>query len=307
MDERLVKILHKLKDYYPYYELNFKTKPTNKSTILLTADDNRVYEFNPDIILKDVEFLKDNENYDNFILQLFLDPLKTYHKKNNPNRVKAGRKSKGLSLQEIQAAINNTNSNSAAARYCNVSYNTYKKYSKLYNKWEENLNTRGVGMKSAKHYIKISGKRYTKQDLIDGNIPITYSNSNLKQKIINMSLLKEECSVCGFHEKRITDGKIPLMIDYIDGYSDNRKLENIRFLCFNCYYLYVGTFWYRKKGLQKNNIQIENEFKLMQSREKKQNNYVDVQPIMDENIKDIESNLPKSGASIKVLNYKIKD
>jgi hypothetical protein len=48
--------------------------------------------------------------------------------------------------------------------------------------------------------------------------------------------------VCGFNEGRITDGKIPLHIDYIDGDSNNKSFENIRLLCPNHYFLFNGTF-----------------------------------------------------------------
>ena len=46
----------------------------------------------------------------------------------------------------IEDAISNTNSNSAAARWIGVTYNTYKKWSKYYGLFERNLNQSGVGI-----------------------------------------------------------------------------------------------------------------------------------------------------------------
>ena len=34
----------------------------------------------------------------------------------------------------------------------------------------------------------------------------------------------EKCNCCGFEEKRVTDGKVPLVLDFIDG---NRKITNM--------------------------------------------------------------------------------
>ena len=49
------------------------------------------------------------------------------------------------------------------------------------------------------------------------------------------------CSCCGFSEARITDGKYPLLLDFLDGDLNNRILDNIRPLCFNCFFLLVGN------------------------------------------------------------------
>ena len=51
----------------------------------------------------------------------------------------------------------------------------------------------------------------------------------------------EECEVCGFNERRMTDYTVPLMLDWIDGDKTNHKLDNLRVLCLNCYYLQVGN------------------------------------------------------------------
>ena len=52
----------------------------------------------------------------------------------------------------------------------------------------------------------------------------------------------EECSICGWNEERVTDNTICLNIDFLDGDSKNRALENMRLLCPNCYLSNNGHF-----------------------------------------------------------------
>ena len=44
------------------------------------------------------------------------------------------------------------------------------------------------------------------------------------------------------NDGRVTDEKIPLSIDFKDGNSDNKSLQNMRLLCPNCYYVWNGFF-----------------------------------------------------------------
>ena len=49
----------------------------------------------------------------------------------------------------------------------------------------------------------------------------------------------------------MTDYTIPLMLDWQDGDKTNHKLENIRVLCLNCYYLQVGNPCNSRSGKRK--------------------------------------------------------
>ena len=102
----------------------------------------------------------------------------------------------------VQSAIDNTKSQSAAARWIGIAFNTYKQYAKSYGLWEQYKNQAGVG--------------------------VSYFN--------------EECSICGWNEPRITDQKICLKLDYMDGNSDNKNIDNMRLLCPNCYFSNNGIF-----------------------------------------------------------------
>ena len=66
--------------------------------------------------------------------------------------------------------------------------------------------------------------------------------ATLKNRLIEEGYTLEECSNCGYNETNITTGKVCLSIDFIDGDKENKKLDNIRLLCPNCYLSFNGTF-----------------------------------------------------------------
>ena len=90
-------------------------------------------------------------------------------------------------------------------------------------------------------------------DIIDGK-HLHYPLHKFKNKLFNSGYIPKICSSCGFSEERITDGKMPLLIDFLDGNLNNRKLDNIRALCYNCFFLLVGERnvknWYAENGGQ---------------------------------------------------------
>lgn len=67
--------------------------------------------------------------------------------------------------------------------------------------------------------------------LIDNS---TKYNSQLKKKLLDNNILKNECILCGLGPK--WQGNIlTLQLDHIDGNSRNNILENLRILCPNCH------------------------------------------------------------------------
>lgn len=52
--------------------------------------------------------------------------------------------------------------------------------------------------------------------------------------------------MCNYHERRIVDGKIPLLLNFEDGNPKNHKLENIKLLCYNC--TFVAGKGFIKRG-----------------------------------------------------------
>lgn len=140
-----------------------------------------------------------------------------------------------LLKKEIEDAQTKTLSAAGAARYLGVHYQTYKKYAKMYGIHDNHKNPSGKGVPKAKG----SRGAVPLQDILDGKHP-TYDVKRLKKRLIREGLLDEECSICGFKERRVTDYKVPLMLVFRDGNSANHKLENMTLLCFNCAFLTVG-------------------------------------------------------------------
>jgi hypothetical protein len=157
----------------------------------------------------------------------------------NPNTSsnKGGVPLKPILRAEIEEAQRHTDSNRAAARWLGVSYDRYRKYAKLYDLFDRHLNPRGVGID------KGFSKRPTNtplREILAGMHP-RYSPAKLKNRLIARKKLVEECSLCGFRERRITDGRVPLMLNFMDGNHTNFELANLNLLCYNCMFLTTGA------------------------------------------------------------------
>ncbi len=163
---------------------------------------------------------------------------------------KRGLGAKPILESQIKAAQAQSKSAFEAARVLGVSYNTYKKYAKLYGIFEDLKNPFGVGIERTK---TIRNKKYHIDDLIAGK-HLKYPLHKFKNKLFDSGYVPKVCGSCGFSEARITDGKMPLLIDFLDGNLNNRKLDNIRPLCYNCFFLLVGDRnvknWYAENGGQ---------------------------------------------------------
>jgi hypothetical protein len=150
---------------------------------------------------------------------------------------------------QIRAAQEKSKSAMEAARTLGISYNTYKKYAKMYGIFENLKNPFGVGIQRK---VGIRNNKYHIEDLIDGK-HLKYPLHKFKNKLFDSGYIPKVCGSCGFSEERVTDNKMPLLIDFLDGNLNNRKLENIRPLCYNCFFLLVGErnvkHWYEENGI----------------------------------------------------------
>ena len=141
-----------------------------------------------------------------------------------------------LTKRIIEDAVSNTHSNKEAARWLDVSYNTYKKWAKYYGVFEQHLNPSGKGIKK----VRMNSK-YNLDDVLKGNHP-NYSPKMLKKRLIDAGYMQEECSICKWNEERITNQKICLHLDFLDSDESNFSIDNLRLLCPNCYFTNVGDF-----------------------------------------------------------------
>jgi hypothetical protein len=155
------------------------------------------------------------------------------------------RPSKILSKEEILGAQSQTRSNLAASRYLRVSYNHYKKYAKMYKNedgielLEVHKNQQGRGIPK---FLTNGGNEPPLMDLLDGKIPIEHFDPRkIKHRLIFEGLIEEKCNMCGFSERRVTDLKVPLILNFKDGNKKNWSLSNIEFLCYNHSFLYAAS------------------------------------------------------------------
>lgn len=174
-------------------------------------------------------------------------------------------KAKPLSVEQIKAAISQTRSNRAAARYLNVSFNHYKKWAKLYdateegydNLFEQHKNQSGKGIPK---FLNNGGKEPALLDVIEGRVPMSsFTPEKLKFKLFAEGYLKEECYQCGFHERRVLDYKVPLLLHFKDNNKKNYRIENLEVLCYNHYFLSVGDIFSDKQLQQIEEHKVVNE------------------------------------------------
>ena len=169
-----------------------------------------------------------------------------------PKKVGANNNSRfiPISKADIEFAQSKTKSNMEAARFLGVSYERYKRYAKIYNLFDQHLNQKGVG--TAKGYAAMASTIPLK-DVFANKHP-GYSLIRLKHRMIARNLIPEECDLCGFKEKRITDSKTPLLLTFRSGKKDFSK-DNLQLLCYNCLFLTTGAPTVANKGYIKKSFE----------------------------------------------------
>ena len=141
-----------------------------------------------------------------------------------------------LTRAEILEAQKHTQSASGAARYLGTTLHRYRKYAEIHGIYEQHKNQRGVGI--AKGFASRPSSIPLK-DIFENKHP-TYNLVRLKYRLIAQKLLTEECALCGCAERRITDGKTPLLLSFRNGVRDY-QLSNLILLCYNCLFLTTGS------------------------------------------------------------------
>ena len=150
--------------------------------------------------------------------------------------------------------MDKTKSVRAAARYLNCSYQHIKKWMKLYvdsngvSLFDAHKNQSGKGIPKFLSVSSINKKEPAILDIIEGRIdPSHFNPQKIKYRLITDGYLKDECNNCGFHERRVSDYKSPLILHFKDGNKQHYRLDNMEMLCYNCYYLMVGDIFSNKQ------------------------------------------------------------
>ena len=167
-----------------------------------------------------------------------------------------GRESFNLPESDIRYAMANTKSNAEAARFLKISFTTYKKYAKmyideatgktLYDLHKENGFAKRLVLPQSRYRRKASAPWAFQPLPIDdifANKHPKYNLRTFKERLVKEGWLPERCSCCGYQERRQYDYEVPLKMHWVDGNKRNYALENVQFLCFNCYFVHVGNPW----------------------------------------------------------------
>jgi hypothetical protein len=159
---------------------------------------------------------------------------------------------------QIRYVMENTFSNKEAAAWLNVSYDTWRKYAKMYidpvsgkSLFDLHLEKGMQKILAKPKNYKLPGKprrpgkgfeSYDIYDIVAGKHPLYWKQKSLlKGRLIHEGVLPECCSRCGFSERRVWDQTVPLKLCYRDFNDQNILLENLYLLCYNCNYIEVGN------------------------------------------------------------------
>jgi hypothetical protein len=163
-------------------------------------------------------------------------------------------KARPLTKESIISAMDKTKSVRAAARYLNCSYQHIKKWMKLYvdengiSLFDAHKNQSGKGIPKFLSVSTINKKEPAILDIVEGRIDASHFNpQKIKYRLITEGYLKDECNNCGFHERRVSDYKSPLILHFKDNNKQHYRLDNMEMLCYNCYYLMVGDIFSGKQ------------------------------------------------------------
>lgn len=147
-----------------------------------------------------------------------------------------------LLQSQIEKAMKVTRSNRAAAEYLRVSYPFYRRFAKMYKNedgvtlFDAHYNKSGSGISK----IGSSSRRTKLDEILLGKHP-NYPREKLLARLFVNGYFAEECSNCGYCQKRPTDLKPPLVLNMKNGDKKDLRLENLEILCYNCFFVNVGN------------------------------------------------------------------
>jgi hypothetical protein len=105
----------------------------------------------------------------------------------------------------------------------------------------------------------VETKKYTKffytrlKQILNGVIPNAIKKNNLLYALFHYGLKKQCCELCGFSKHREEDNRVPLLLAQMDKTDlTNFKMENLKVVCYNCYFDIIGDVRYAFKTVNRN-------------------------------------------------------
>jgi len=160
---------------------------------------------------------------------------------------------------EMELAMEHTRSAMEAARFLNISYDSFKRYGRMYT---DPTTGKNLLETQKEKYVKMRNEikkrpyqfkmmpencRFPLSKVLEGKCPEYKGGRSFKDRLLNSGYFEDKCENCGFSERRVSDYKVPLVLEFLDGDVLNFKRENLRFLCYNCYSLLVDNIWKVKR------------------------------------------------------------
>lgn len=191
---------------------------------------------------------------------------------------------KDLTKEQILNALNATLSIKSASRYLGVSYPHLRNWMKFYDGKDGSTMIEDYGNRGGKgmpRYLTMN-KEPKLLDLLNGRIDIKqFSTKRIKYRLIEEGYLEEKCNCCAYSERRMSDYKTPLLINFKDKNKNHWRLENLELLCYNCFFIYHGDVFnkydihnlesinQKRKGSELGNLELDDfaaeKFKELQS------------------------------------------
>lgn len=141
--------------------------------------------------------------------------------------------------EQLEQSIENSLNFSQALRFMKMNTNgsanhkTIKKYVKLWNIDTSHFLSHSEYMKKLYNdgIMKPISKRDIKTILVRDSDYM--SSHNLKNRLYNENIKKSICEMCG-QDENWKGKKMSLILDHINGISNDNRIENLRIVCPNC-------------------------------------------------------------------------
>jgi 5-methylcytosine-specific restriction endonuclease McrA len=138
-----------------------------------------------------------------------------------------------VSDKELREVVFNSDSVSNILRHFGIN-NKGGNYKTLYARLEHsNISTDHIpkGLGSNKGLKRAAPRGLPLEQYMVKNS--TYNRGTLKKRLIKEGLIDNKCNLCGLQNKWQSK-PIVLILDHINGISNDHRLENLRILCPNC-------------------------------------------------------------------------
>jgi hypothetical protein len=160
---------------------------------------------------------------------------------------------KPISKEQCLAAMKQTRSVRAAARYLHCSYQHLKPFMKAYKDEETGMSLfdlhknqcgKGIPKFLTQNNAHFAIKFPAMEDIVNGKADASsFDPDKLKFKLIEAGYMIEQCYYCAYNERREVDGKTPLIMIFLNGKKYDFINGNSQLCCYNCYFMRVGNIF----------------------------------------------------------------